>query len=97
VGLICAERDSATRKIADILGGEVTLKEYGRGRQKVRSYSLGFRDDGAVAAYGRRPPLLATSDHFASWPRPAIPVVCGTVTVRDRWWSPAECGGVPPA
>src|SRR5665648_736575 len=43
------EKDSAARKIADILGGKVTVKEHGRGRQKVRSYHFGYKDDDAVA------------------------------------------------
>ncbi len=47
--LIVTEKDSAARKIADILGGKVTVKEHGRGRQKVRSYHFGYRDDNAVA------------------------------------------------
>lgn len=47
--LIVTEKDSAARKIADILGGRVTVKEHGRGRQKVRSYHFGYKDDDAVA------------------------------------------------
>ncbi|MCX6372588.1 MAG: DNA topoisomerase I [Actinobacteria bacterium] len=47
--LIVTEKDSAARKIADILGGKVTVKEHGRGRQKVRSYHFGYKDDDAVA------------------------------------------------
>ena len=45
--LIVTEKDSAARKIADILGGRVSVHEHGRGRQKVRSY--GFEWDGAPA------------------------------------------------
>jgi DNA topoisomerase-1 len=40
VKLIVTEKDSAARKIADILGGRVTVHEHGRGRQKVRSYTF---------------------------------------------------------
>ncbi len=47
--LIVTEKDSAAKKIADILGGKVTVKEHGRGRQKVRSYHFGYKDDDAVA------------------------------------------------
>ena len=47
--LIVTEKDSAARKIADILGGKVTVKEHGRGRQKVRSYHFAYKDDDAVA------------------------------------------------
>lgn len=47
--LIVTEKDSAARKIADILGGKVMVKEHGRGRQKVRSYHFGYKDDDAVA------------------------------------------------
>ncbi len=45
--LIVTEKDSAARKIAEILGGRVSVHEHGRGRQKVRSY--GFDWDGAPA------------------------------------------------
>ena len=45
--LIVTEKDSAARKVADILGGRVTVHEHGRGRQKVRSY--GFEWDGTPA------------------------------------------------
>ena len=45
--LIVTEKDSAARKIADILGGRVTVHEHGRGRQKVRSY--GFEWNGVPA------------------------------------------------
>lgn len=47
--LIVTEKDSAAHKIADILGGKVTVKEHGRGRQKVRSYHFAYKDDDAVA------------------------------------------------
>lgn len=47
--LIVTEKDSAARKIAQILGGEVTVKEHGRARQKVRSYRFTWRGDEAVA------------------------------------------------
>jgi len=49
VRLIVTEKDSAAHKIADILGGKVTVKEHGRGRQKVRSYHFAYKDDDAVA------------------------------------------------
>ena len=45
--LIVTEKDSAARKIAEILGGRVSVQEHGRGRQKVRSY--GFEWNGAAA------------------------------------------------
>ena len=45
--LIVTEKDSAARKIAEILGRRVSVREHGRGRQKVRSY--GFEWDGAPA------------------------------------------------
>ncbi len=47
--LIVTEKDSAARKIADILGRKVAVKEHGRGRQKVRSYHFAYKDDDAVA------------------------------------------------
>ncbi len=47
--LIVTEKDSAARKIADILGGKVTVKEHGRGRQKVRSYHFDHEGAEAVA------------------------------------------------
>ena len=47
--LIVTEKDSAARKIADILGGKVAVKEHGRGRQKVKSYHFTYEDDDAVA------------------------------------------------
>jgi DNA topoisomerase I len=49
VRLIVTEKDSAAHKIADILGGKVTVKEHGRGRQKVRSYHFTHDGDEAVA------------------------------------------------
>ena len=57
--LIVTEKDSAARKIAEILGGKVTVKEHGRGRQKVRSYH--FTQDGAEAvAIGLRGHVMET-------------------------------------
>ncbi len=47
--LIVTEKDSAARKIAEILGGKVVVKEHGRGRQKVRSYHFTYGDGDAVA------------------------------------------------
>jgi len=47
VKLIVTEKDSAARKIAEILGGHVAVREHGRGKQKVRSY--GFEWDGEPA------------------------------------------------
>jgi len=47
VRLIVTEKDSAARKIAEILGRRVSVREHGRGRQKVRSY--GFEWDGTPA------------------------------------------------
>ena len=47
--LIVTEKDSAAKKIAEILGGKVAVKEHGRGRQKVRSYHFTMDGDDAVA------------------------------------------------
>ena len=47
--LIVTEKDSAARKIADILGGKTVVKEHGRGRQKVKSYHFSYDGDDAVA------------------------------------------------
>lgn len=47
--LIVTEKDSAARKIAEILGGHVTVKEHGRGRQKVKSYHFDHDGHDAVA------------------------------------------------
>jgi len=49
VKLIVTEKDSAARKIAEILGGKPAVKEHGRGRQKVRSYHFTLNGDDAVA------------------------------------------------
>jgi len=49
VRLIVTEKDSAAKKIAQILGDTVTIKEHGRGRQRVRSYHFRWRDADAVA------------------------------------------------
>jgi len=49
VRLIVTEKDSAARKIADILGGKVTVNEHGSGRQKVKSYHFAYDDEDAVA------------------------------------------------
>jgi DNA topoisomerase I len=49
VRLIVTEKDSAARKIAEILGGKVTVNEHGRGRQKVKSYHFAYGGDEAVA------------------------------------------------
>jgi DNA topoisomerase-1 len=49
VKLIVTEKDSAARKIAEILGGKVAVKEHGRGRQKVRSYHFEYGGGDAVA------------------------------------------------
>ncbi|MBN2204129.1 MAG: DNA topoisomerase I [Thermoleophilia bacterium] len=47
--LIVTEKDSAAKKIAQILGEAVAVKEHGRGRQKVRSYRFEWQGDEAVA------------------------------------------------
>ena len=47
--LIVTEKDSAARKIAEILGGRPSVKEHGRGRQKVKSYHFTYDGDDAVA------------------------------------------------
>ncbi len=57
--LIVTEKDSAARKIAEILGGKVSVKEHGRGRQKVKSYH--FADEGGDAvAVGLRGHVMET-------------------------------------
>ncbi len=57
--LIVTEKDSAARKIAEILGGKVAVKEHGRGRLKVRSYH--FTEDGAESvAIGLRGHVMET-------------------------------------
>ena len=47
--LIVTEKDSAAKKIAEILGGKPSVKEHGRGRQKVKSYHFTYEGDDAVA------------------------------------------------
>ena len=47
--LIVTEKDSAAKKIAQILGGAVAVTEHGRGRQKVRSYRFEWLGGEAVA------------------------------------------------
>ncbi|RPI27077.1 MAG: DNA topoisomerase I, partial [Actinomycetota bacterium] len=47
--LIVTEKDSAAKKIAQILGDAVAVKEHGRGRQKVRSYRFEWQGEEAVA------------------------------------------------
>ena len=47
--LIVTEKDSAARKIAEILGGRVAVREHGRGKQKVKSYGFTWKGDDAVA------------------------------------------------
>ena len=47
--LIVTEKDSAARKIAEILGGKVSVEEHGRGRQKVKSYRFAYEGADAVA------------------------------------------------
>jgi DNA-binding transcriptional LysR family regulator len=59
VKLIVTEKDSAARKIAEILGGKVTVKEHGRGRTKVRSYPFAL-DDGDAVAIGLRGHVMET-------------------------------------
>jgi len=49
VRLIVTEKDSAARKIADILGGKVSVTEHGSGRQKVKSYQFVYEDEDSVA------------------------------------------------
>ena len=66
--LIVTEKDSAAQKIAEILGGNVEVKEHGRGRQKVRSYWFDWRDDPAVAI-GLRGHVMETvfPDTYRRW------------------------------
>jgi len=59
VKLIVTEKDSAARKIAEILGGKVTVQEHGRGRQKVRSYHF-THDGGDAVAIGLRGHVMET-------------------------------------
>jgi DNA topoisomerase IA len=59
VKLIVTEKDSAARKIAEILGGKVAVKEHGRGRQKVRSYHFTY-DGGDAVAIGLRGHVMQT-------------------------------------
>ena len=47
--LIVTEKDSAARKIAEVLGGRVAVREHGRGKQKVRSYSFQWDGEPATA------------------------------------------------
>ena len=47
--LIVTEKDSAARKIAEILGDTVIVEEHGRGRQKVKSYHFILDGEDAVA------------------------------------------------
>jgi DNA topoisomerase I len=47
--LIVTEKDTAAKKIAQILGGSAEVREHGRGRQKVRSYSFTWQGAPAVA------------------------------------------------
>jgi DNA topoisomerase-1 len=47
--LIVTEKDSAAKKIAQILGGRVAVREHGRGRQKVRSYGFDWQGEATVA------------------------------------------------
>ena len=47
--LIVTEKDTAAKKIAEILGGSATVREHGRGRRKIRSYSFEWQGDTAVA------------------------------------------------
>jgi DNA topoisomerase-1 len=58
--LIVTEKDSAARKIAQILGGPVSTTEHGRGRQKVRSYSFTWKGEPAVAV-GLRGHVMETA------------------------------------
>ncbi len=66
--LIVTEKDSAARKIADILGGRVAVKEHGRGRQKVKSYHFTYAGDEAVAI-GLRGHIMQTvfPDRYRRW------------------------------
>ena len=66
--LIVTEKADAARKIADILGARVTVKEHGRGRQKVRSYHFVYEDDEAVAI-GLRGHVMETvfPDRYRRW------------------------------
>ncbi len=47
--LIVTEKDSAARKIAEILSDTMSAKEHGRGREKVKSYHFTLAGEDAVA------------------------------------------------
>jgi DNA topoisomerase I len=66
--LIVTEKADAARKIADILGGKATVKEHGRGRQKVKSYHFTYEGDEAVAI-GLRGHVMETvfPDRYRRW------------------------------
>ena len=66
--LIVTEKADAARKIADILGDKVAVKEHGRGRQKVRSYHFTYEGDEAVAI-GLRGHVMETvfPDRYRRW------------------------------
>ena len=49
VRLIVTEKDSAAQKIAQILGGNVQVKEHGRGRQRVKSYAFEWQGKPTVS------------------------------------------------
>jgi DNA topoisomerase I len=68
VKLIVTEKDSAAHKIADILGGRVTVHEHGRGRQKVRSYSFSW-DGKPATAIGLRGHVMESAfpDSYRRW------------------------------
>jgi len=67
--LIVTEKDSAAQKIAQIFGGAgVRVREHGRGKQKVKSYSFAWGDQSAVAI-GLRGHVMETvfPDSYRRW------------------------------
>jgi DNA topoisomerase-1 len=60
VRLIVTEKDSAAQKIAQILGGKVEVKEHGRGRQRVKSYSFDWQGQPTVSV-GLRGHVMETT------------------------------------
>ena len=58
--LIVTEKDSAAQKIAQILGGKVEVKEHGRGRQRVKSYSFEWEGKPTVSV-GLRGHVMETT------------------------------------
>ena len=104
--LIVTEKDSAARKIAEILGGKVTIKEHGRGRQKVKSYHFA-PGDGEAVAVGLRGHVMETvfPNTYRRWSlkylgdmidNPDLAWVVGGSAPPRRWWPCAPPPRAPP-